>query len=73
MKLDPERMLRFRDSVLNSVAEEVSEENTNGLQSTIESKLLDKLALILIWMQAEKYTAEFEEWRSGLLVDLSNG
>lgn len=70
MRLDPERMLKFRDSVLESVVEEVAEENKVGIDSTIESKLLDKLALILIWMQTEGQVAEFEEWRAGLLVDL---
>ena len=70
MRLDPERMLKFRDSVLESVAEEVAEENKAGIDSTVESKLLDKLALILIWMQTEGQVVEFEEWRAGLLVDL---
>lgn len=70
MRLDPERMLKFRDSVLESVVEEVAEENKAGIDSTVESKLLDKLALILIWMQTEGQVAEFEEWRAGLLVDL---
>lgn len=70
MRLDPERMLKFRDSVLESVVEEAAEENKAGIDSTVESKLLDKLALILIWMQTEGQVAEFEEWRAGLLVDL---
>ena len=44
MRLDPERMLKFRDSVLESVVEEAAEENKAGIDSTVESKLLDKLA-----------------------------